>query len=63
MDVRCVVLDLVAQDVLLNGLLDTGPGRARRDPDTGECVPQTCYIVLTWAEGRRPMTPLPTSIG
>jgi hypothetical protein len=50
MDVRSVVLDLVAQDVLLNGLLDTGPGRARRDPDTGECVSQTCYIVLSWAE-------------
>jgi hypothetical protein len=50
MDVRSVVLDLVAQDVLLNGLLDTGPGPARRDPDTGEPVAQTCYIVLSWTE-------------
>ena len=57
MDVRSVVLDLVAQDVLLNGLLDTGPGPARRDPDTGERVSQTCYIVLSWTEDDQDSAP------
>jgi hypothetical protein len=57
MDVPSMVLDLISRDVVLNGVLDTGPGPARRDPDTGGPVPQTCFIVLRWAADDRTGAP------